>query len=440
MGKIYSNAILGAGVIGSADLYIGAHYTDIDGFAIIEQYADPGQVNSSSWNNSQTLHSGDIETNYTPEKARTVHAIARRIAHYIDEHIDGATRALVHRKFPKMVIGVGPEEAALLRKRHEDLRELFPHLRHIGREELRELEPAVIEGRPADVPLAALATPEGYAVDFGRLSDSFIKQALASGKTIDTYFSTKIHHISRDSRGIFHIETDKGDLEARTLTAATGAHSLLFAQQLGYGKDYGILPVAGNFYHVRGQKPLLNGKVYTVQDEKLPFAAVHGDPDLNDPAVTRFGPTAKVLPFLERGKHATIIDFIKTSLGPRYLASLASILTDPVVFKFALKNIAYDLPLIGKRLFLKDVRKIVPTVTAGQLERAKGVGGIRPQLVDLTRHELVMGEAKIPGENCIFNITPSPGASVCLNESDTRYIATFLGKTFHYGRFREAFA
>ena len=43
-----------------------------------------------------------------------------------------------------------------------------------------------------------------------------------------------------------------------------------------------------------------------------------------------------------------------------------------------------------------------------------------------------MGDAKIYGENIIFNITPSPGASVCLKnaELDTRKILDFLKENF----------
>ena len=44
---------------------------------------------------------------------------------------------------------------------------------------------------------------------------------------------------------------------------------------MGYGLDYSCLPVAGSFY--MSDKRLLKGKVYMVQNPKLPFAALHGD-------------------------------------------------------------------------------------------------------------------------------------------------------------------
>ncbi len=46
-----------------------------------------------------------------------------------------------------------------------------------------------------------------------------------------------------------------------------------------------ILSVAGSFYYAHGH--WLNGKVYTMQNPKLPFAATHGDPDVHNPMETR---------------------------------------------------------------------------------------------------------------------------------------------------------
>ena len=46
-----------------------------------------------------------------------------------------------------------------------------------------------------------------------------------------------------------------------------------------------------------------------------------------------------------------------------------------------------------------------------------------------------------PGENIIFNITPSPGASVCLKnaENDAHQVVKFMGKeySFDFERFRK---
>ena len=68
----YDCAIIGAGASGSSLFFALAKYTNIKNIAILEKYAEAGSVNSKSSNNSQTLHVGDIETNYTYAKAKEV--------------------------------------------------------------------------------------------------------------------------------------------------------------------------------------------------------------------------------------------------------------------------------------------------------------------------------------------------------------------------------
>lgn len=87
-----------------------------------------------------------------------------------------------------------------------------------------------------------------------------------------------------------------------------------------------------------------------------------------------------------------------------------------------------DLPFIGKRLFIKQVKKIIPSITLKDLQFARGYGGVRPQIVNLNTRSLELGEAKILGDNILFNITPSFGASTCLQNAweDTERLLEFL--------------
>ena len=65
-------AVIGAGVTGAAVLHVLARYTGIESIDILEKYPAVAQVNSKSTANSQTLHFGDIETNYSAAKAAKV--------------------------------------------------------------------------------------------------------------------------------------------------------------------------------------------------------------------------------------------------------------------------------------------------------------------------------------------------------------------------------
>ena len=70
--KEFDVIVIGAGISGAALFYELAKYTDIKRIALLEKYNAPATLNSRASSNSQTIHCGDIETNYTFEKAKSV--------------------------------------------------------------------------------------------------------------------------------------------------------------------------------------------------------------------------------------------------------------------------------------------------------------------------------------------------------------------------------
>ncbi|WP_436924231.1 FAD-dependent oxidoreductase [Halosimplex amylolyticum] len=425
----YDLVIVGGGISGASLLYTTAKFTDIGSIALIEKESEIAAINSHRTNNSQTLHFGDIETNYTLEKAEEVKEGAELLAGYL-EHYDPDRE--MHAKRSKMVLGVGDEEVESLERRYHDegFGDLFPKLRPIEREEIAEVEPNVVEGRDPGVDMLALQTPDGYVVDYGQTTKSFVERA-AEESNVDVFTGTEVTDITPTLDG-YTIETTAGRFDCDATVVAAGSHSLQIANELGYGEDKVLLPVAGSFFLA---DDLLNGKVYTLQMKKLPFAAVHGDADVHDPSITRFGPTAKLVPTLERGRISTVEDFLDVfGLNAAAFLSYANILSDKVLLPYVLRNLVYDVPEVGPRQFLPHVQKVVPSVELDDIERAKGYGGVRPQIVDTKNKSLDMGEAKIVGDDVIFNITPSPGASTCLKNAmrDTRTLIGFLGDDYEF--------
>ena len=96
--------IVGGGVCGTALLYCLSNYTNISSMTLIEKERDVALINSQKTSNSQTLHFGDIETNYTLEKAQKVNQAASLVKHYLLKHDPEQT---VHSKYHKMVLGRG---------------------------------------------------------------------------------------------------------------------------------------------------------------------------------------------------------------------------------------------------------------------------------------------------------------------------------------------
>lgn len=415
--------IIGGGVSGTALLYMLSQFTDLSSITLLEKYAEVAQVNSNGRHNSQTLHCGDIETNYTLDKAIQVNATAQKVVQYADS-LDDASNIVF--KCPKMILAVGQKECDQLRARYQVFKPHFPHMELWEGDRIAEVEPAVMEGRKESV-VAMGALDQVTTVDFGALSASFVQQAQKdSDKNITLAFNTLVTDIVPEGE-VFCVRTKDRLIRARYVVVCAGGHSLWFAQRMGYGLEFSCLPMAGSFYFTPN---ILNGKVYTMQNEKLPFAAVHGDPDVLMPGKTRFGPTALVLPLLERYNLKTLPEFLQVlKLDRRVFQVFWDLFKVRDIRNYILRNFLFEVPGIRERLFLTDARKIVPSLKHGDLKFADHFGGIRPVMIDKPNRKLHLGEAKIaPGNGIVFNMTPSPGATSCLGnaEKDMRLIAQYL--------------
>jgi malate dehydrogenase (quinone) len=142
---------------------------------------------------------------------------------------------------------------------------------------------------------------------------------------------------------------------------------------------------------------------------------------------------------LERYNWETVKDFMRVFRFDRKVWDvLYDLLKVPDIRNYMFKNLLFEVPALRRGLFLRDARKIVPDLTYRDLRFAHHVGGIRPQLIDKEHRRLMMGEAKIDtGIGAIFNMTPSPGATCCLEnaEVDMRAVAGFLGARVDEDRF-----
>ncbi|MBE8189370.1 MAG: FAD-dependent oxidoreductase [Candidatus Thioglobus sp.] len=426
----YQVIIVGSGVTGSALIYLLAKFSSIESIAILDKYDAIAKVNSDAKYNSQTLHSGDIETNYSLEKAQEVYQASDMVRQYSLRQ-ENAKEII----FPssKMVLGVGEAEVEAIEKRHKLFAKSFNYMQLLDDKDIAEIEPNVAKNRQQ--PIKAIGTKSDYcAVDFGNLARSFIANSKTAKKRVEVLLKHKVLATKRTGNTYqLRVKTPTGvqNFHADFVVFSTGAYSLTYAKNLGYGKNYGLLCVAGSFYF---GKKTLNGKVYTIQNDKLPFAAVHGDPDICLEGRTRFGPTALILPQLERYRHDTYADYFKVlGLDSHALKALWKLVKEPDIRSYIMRNFAYEIPYIGRKLFVKEVQKIIPSIRSNELKAAKGFGGLRPQIIDKDKEQLMLGEAHIrTQEGLIFNITPSPGASTCLHQglADADRICEYLQADF----------
>ncbi len=435
----FDAVIIGGGVSGCATFYTLSEYSSLKRVAIVEKCPKLAQVSSSAKANSQTVHDGSIETNYTAEKARKVRLSAYKTRQYA---LNKGLQNKVIFETQKMAIGVGDEECAFMEKRYEAFKEIFEGLEAFDKQTIKELEPNVILGAHG-VDRHENVIGHGFRKDwstmnYAKLSENFVEEALKLKPDNKVFLNFKVKKIERRAGGFALISEEAEEVYAKFVLVNAGSYALPLAQSMGYGLDLGCLPVAGSFYFV---PDLLKGKVYTVQNPKLPFAAVHGDPDAVIKGKTRIGPTALAMPKLERNKYwlkGISLELLKMDLNKDVLKIVFDLMSDREIRNYVFKNMVFELPAIGKRKFLKDAQKIIPSLRLEDLEYAEGFGEVRPQVLDRTKQKLELGEKKICTHKGItFNMTPSPGATSCMQNAliDSQEITEYLGESFDLERF-----
>lgn len=439
--KHYEVIIIGGGITGSALAYVLAEFSGIKNIALLEKYEGLATLNSKASANSQTIHCGDIETNYDLQKATEVKRKADMIVKYCQKH--GYENKFLFQG-QKMALGVGESEVELIKDRFEKFKELYPYLQLFDKEELKKIEPKLVfdgRGEERAENIVAMGVQSGVytTIDYGAMANSFVQNAKnVEGKTCDLYLNTEVQNITKVGDKFYIRTANRLSLSADFVVVDAGAHSLWLAHKMGLGQDLSTICIAGSFYLTK--QKLLNGKVYMVQNPKLPFAALHGDPDLLADGCTRFGPTALTMPKLERYKGCRSVPEFFQSLN--FDMDVAKVIWqnfgDSEVRDFLIRNIGFEIPILGKKLFVKNARKIIPSIREEDIYYAKGFGGVRPQVISHSQKKLLLGEAGI-GENpgIIFNMTPSPGATSCLGNAlrDAKSACEYLGASFDDAKF-----
>lgn len=439
--KHYDVIIIGGGITGSALAYVLAEFSGIENIALLEKYEGLATLNSKASANSQTIHCGDIETNYDLQKATEVKRKADMIVKYCQKH--GYENKFLFQG-QKMALGVGESEVELIKERFEKFKELYPYLQLFDKEELKKIEPKLVfdgrgEERAEDIVAMGVQSGVYTTIDYGAMANSFVQNAKnVESKTCDLYLNTEVQNITKVGDKLYIRTANRLSLSADFVVVDAGAHSLWLAHKMGLGQDLSTICIAGSFYLTK--QKLLNGKVYMVQNPKLPFAALHGDPDLLADGCTRFGPTALTMPKLERYKGCRSVPEFFQSLN--FDMDVAKVIWqnfgDSEVRDFLIRNIGFEIPILGKKLFVKNARKIIPSIREEDIYYAKGFGGVRPQVISHSQKKLLLGEARI-GENpgIIFNMTPSPGATSCLGNAlrDAKNACEYLGVSFDDAKF-----
>ncbi|WP_034608854.1 L-2-hydroxyglutarate oxidase [Desulfovibrio aminophilus] len=352
--------ICGAGIVGLtlARELVRRGHSDI---LILDKEPDIGR--HASGRNSGVLHSGVY---YSPGSLRAKSCLEgnRLMREYCREH------GLPIKENGKVIVTRTEAELPALLELHRRATENGALVELIDERALAEIEPlARTVGQALRVPQTAVVDPKAILAQLRReLTDSgkvqFLFMARFTGRP-----------------GPRQAETTAGRVSYGFFINAAGAHCDRVAHAFGVGRNYRLVPFKGIYRKLSGPRAdLVHGSIYPVPDIRNPFLGVHFTRGVHDDVY--LGPTA--IPAFGRENYGILtgVDGEAPSILWR----------DTVLFAKNPKFRAVALEEPRKyffRHFFNDARKLVKELDPADVVPTHKAG-IRPQLVDLGTHELVM--------------------------------------------------
>jgi len=262
----------------------------------------------------------------------------------------------------KLIIANSEKELVILKKIYErGLKNGVEGIRIINKEEIKEMEPNINAIRAIYVPGVGIT-------DFKKVVEKVAHLFKNLGGEV--YLSTLLKGIRREKNYLI-LETNKGDIKTHFLITCAGLHSDRVAKMSEKNIFFKIIPFRGEYYKTN-KKELISHLIYPVPDLRYPFLGVHITKNLN--GEIEIGPNA-VLSFSREGYKWHQFNF----------KDLFEVFNYSGFWRLASKNwvtgVKELLKTLSKKIFLREVKKILPDIKMEELE--KGRSGIRAQCVSL---------------------------------------------------------
>ena len=360
--KEYSAEILicGGGIIGLtlARELSRRGFRDI---ILIEKEDEPGR--HASGRNSGVLHAGIY---YTPEsmKARCCLAGNRMMKEYCRE------KNLPLLESGKVIVAQNESELDILHSLYLRARTNGADVKLIDEKELSQIEPS------ASTAGKALWSPETTTIDPKLIMKSLYDE-LKNTPGITILSGSRFTGLKTSDT----VRTTKGEIRFGMFINAAGAFSDKVAHAFDVGRQYTLIPFRGTYFTLKPAAGLnIRGNIYPVPDPRNPFLGVHFTRGISGNVYV--GPTA--IPALGRENYGLL-----EGIRPESVKFLTQ---DLVLFLVnrGFRNLALTEPQKYLRHFIhRDAKKLVKQLDVDNL-CASDKTGIRPQLVDWDKKELVM--------------------------------------------------
>ena len=348
MKKIYTHAIIGAGIVGlSVALKLQNSGNNV---LVLDKETSPGKHQSGR--NSGVIHSGIY---YNPNSFKSNLCIRGRelLLEFLDEE------SIPFRLEGKIVVDNDINKLSSLEERATQLS--MENVKVLEKSDILKLEPYCKFD-------TALHVPQAGVVDYGVVTRKLASKFQSLGGTIE-YFQ-KIKSI-KTNNGLKILESNNSIFHSEFLINCAGLYSDNIAKLDNIEPELRIIPFRGEYFTIAKEKShLVNNMIYPIADPDLPFLGIHLTRTVDNKIEA--GPNA-VLAFAKEGydwSKINISEFSKTifypgmwKLGRRYFTT----------------GISEMYRSLNNDVFLREILKYIPNITKKDLTPRNA--GVRAQAV-----------------------------------------------------------
>ena len=381
-------AIVGGGIVGLATAYkLQLKYPKLC-LAVVEK--EDSLAFHQTGRNSGVIHSGLY---YKPNSLKAKNCVNGRkqlVEFAKNNNID-------YDVCGKIVLATNKREAKkLLQLKINGEKNGLKDLKILDSNELKEIEPNAV-GK------SALYVPESGIIDYKQTTKKFAEKITSINNKSKIILSCEVFNFKND-----YLLTSKGKIYTKNNIFCAGLFSDRLAGKDNLKTNMKIVSFRGDYYKLKeSSKHKINNLIYPVPNPEFPFLGVHLTRMTN--GSIECGPNA-VYSFKREGYSKFSFNLMDTIESLFFIGTLKLFINH---WKFGLNEYKRS---FSKRLFLRDLQKLVPSLKLNDLE--KGKSGVRAMA--LGEDGDVIDDFKIIKNNKNIHVlnAPSPAATACLAIAD----------------------
>ena len=388
MDKIYDITVVGGGIVGAATFYKLQQYFPNKNLLLIEK--EDHLAKHQSGNNSGVIHSGLY---YTPgsNKARNCVLGRHELVKFSKEH------KINHDVCGKVVVATKKKELKFLDKIYNNgLENNTEGIEKINLKQILDLEPEV-NG------IAGIWVPCTGIIDYVQATNKMIEVACGLNENSKVILSQEVMNIDNDG-DIKIIRTKELEFKSKYLIVCGGLQADRLAKNDGIPLKERIVGFRGDYYELEDHaKYKVKNLIYPVPDPAFPFLGVHFTRMVNGDV--ECGPNA-VFSFKREGYNKTDFSLNDSLNALTYIGT----------WQLFMKNASYGINeyrrAFSKKLFLKTLQKLIPSLTMNDIKQ--GRSGVRALLLNQNRDTKDDFRIEFTSNSIHVLNAPSPAATACL--------------------------